>query len=134
MFTLTIETTGAAFGGGAGPAEVRRLLQRFIDGPAFSPAEDVRIFDSNGNTVGRWSYTDDHEHAFEGIDRGHGATCWCGVAEDDERGACILTGADGEDVEDCTTHGHEEEPEFDEDARRAAYALGGEYMHTGGTL
>lgn len=114
MFTLTIQTGGAAFEYAG--TELARILHRVADDLAangtFHGSGTVSVRDINGNTCGSWSFT----------------------AEDDERGACILTGADGEDAEDCTTHGHEDEPEFDEDARRAAYALGGEYMHTGGTL
>lgn len=29
-------------------------------------------------------------------------------SDDYEQGACILTGADGENADDCTTHDHEE--------------------------
>jgi hypothetical protein len=101
MFTLTIETTGASFAGGAAPLELERILREMADPrflSTFLPvaAAGVPVIDSNGNTCGRWSYVDEHEHVYEGIDRGQGATCWCGVADYPEgtTATCVHCGSD----------------------------------------
>jgi gamma-glutamylcyclotransferase (GGCT)/AIG2-like uncharacterized protein YtfP len=45
--------------------------------------------------------------------------------EEPQRGACILTGADGENEDDCTTHDHEGEDDWDEPCECG----GGEYSN-----
>jgi hypothetical protein len=53
-FKLGIETGNAAFADGNAPAEVARILRNLadrIEGRACLP-DSVRLFDSNGNTVG----------------------------------------------------------------------------------
>lgn len=60
MFEITIETDNAAFGedeGGAGP-EVARILREVAD-KVENGAAGGRVFDFNGNGVGRFNLTDE---------------------------------------------------------------------------
>lgn len=63
MFTLTISTDNAAFEEAQTPeVEIRLVLERVIRA-FYDGARDGPCRDSNGNTVGRWSLTDDEAAA-----------------------------------------------------------------------
>lgn len=61
-FTVTFETDGAAFEDGfEGRAEVQTVLRKLADRVWGSDDEQGLIRDSNGNTVGSWTYERDED-------------------------------------------------------------------------
>lgn len=96
MFTLRIETKGAAFTDNGEPAVEVATLLRGIANDVRSGKESGKVIDTWGNSCGEWALTDETDPRFKvGAPDWTPAdpSVWCG--EQDPASGCICTAPDG---------------------------------------